>query len=84
MHENDVLVLGKRALADFADQSGHGFEYAWLPESTIGETVGAGKLVRAGPKDWDIPLEIRIYCSSETRRPTAAGLWTFLQRALSQ
>ena len=47
---------------------------AWLPESLIREAVGAGKLVRAGPQDWDIPLEIRIYCSSNAGRPAAAGL----------
>lgn len=72
----DALAEGLKAMA--LEARG----LAWLPESIIHETVSAGKLVRAGPKDWDIPLEIRIYCSSETRRPAATGLWTFLQRAL--
>ncbi len=74
----DALAEGLKAMA----LEGRGL--TWLPESTIGDTIDAGKLVRAGPKDWDIPLEIRIYCSSETRRPAATSLWTFLQRALSQ
>ena len=74
----DALAEGLKAMA--LEARG----LTWLPEHIIRETVGAGKLVRAGPKNWDIPLEIRIYCSSETRRPAASGLWTFLQRALSQ
>ena len=74
----DALAEGLKAMA----LEGRGL--TWLPESTIGDTIGTGKLVRAGPKDWDIPLEIRIYCSSDARRPAAAGLWTFLQRALGQ
>ena len=51
---------------------------AWLPESIIRETVDAGKLVRAGPTDWDVALEIRIYCSSKRLRPAATELWTYL------
>ncbi len=52
---------------------------AWLPESIVRETIEAGKLVRAGSTDWDVPLEIRIYRSSEKLRPTAMDLWEFLQ-----
>ena len=52
---------------------------AWLPESIVRETIEAGKLVRAGSTDWDVPLEIRIYRSSERLRPTATDLWEFLQ-----
>lgn len=52
---------------------------AWLPESIVRETIEAGKLVRAGSRDWDVPLEIRIYRSSERLKPTATDLWTFLQ-----
>ncbi len=74
----DALAEGLKAMA--LEERG----LTWLPESIIREAVGAGKLVRAGPKDWDIPLEIRIYCSSQTRRPAATDLWTFLQRALHQ
>lgn len=74
----DALAEGLKAMA--LEERG----LTWLPESIIREAVGAGKLVRAGPKDWDIPLEIRIYCSSQTRRPAATDLWTFLQRALCQ
>lgn len=51
----------------------------WLPESIVRESVGAGKLVRAGSRDWDVLLEIRIYRSSDRLRPTAANLWTYLQ-----
>ncbi len=52
---------------------------AWLPESIVREAVQAGKLVRAGSRDWDVPLEVRIYRSSERLRPTATDLWRFLQ-----
>ena len=72
----DALVEGLKAMA--LEARG----LTWLPESAIRETVGGGNLVRAGSKDWDIDLEIRIYCNSETRRPAAKGLWKFLQQAL--
>lgn len=52
---------------------------AWLPESIVRESIQAGKLVRAGSTDWDVPLEIRIYRSSERLRPSAIELWDFLQ-----
>ncbi len=52
---------------------------AWLPESIVRESIDAGKLVRAGSTDWDVPLEIRIYRCSEKLRPTAIDLWEFLQ-----
>ncbi len=52
---------------------------AWLPESIVRQTIEAGKLVRAGSTEWDVPLEIRIYRSSERLGPAATDLWTFLQ-----
>ncbi len=69
----DALAEGLKAMA--LEARG----LTWLPESIVRETVGAGKLVRAGSRDWDVPLEIRIYRSSERLRPTATDLWTFLQ-----
>ena len=69
----DALAEGLKAMA--LEARG----LTWLPESIICESIGAGKLVRAGSRDWDVPLEIRIYRPSERLRPTATDLWTFLQ-----
>ena len=69
----DALAEGLKAMA--LEARG----LTWLPESIVRETVEAGKLVRAGSRDWDVPLEIRIYRYSERLRPTATDLWTFLQ-----
>lgn len=39
----------------------HGYGFAWLLENETRAEVQAGELVRAGPADWDIPLEIRLF-----------------------
>ena len=52
-------------------REGHGF--AWLPLTTIREDLGSARLVRAGPERLDVPVEIRLFHSSE-REGVAGGL----------
>jgi DNA-binding transcriptional LysR family regulator len=49
---------------------------AWLPESLIAEDLGAGRLVRAGGKQWDIPIEIHLFRSRSRLSPVAEKFWT--------
>jgi DNA-binding transcriptional LysR family regulator len=39
--------------------SGRGI--AWLPQSLIAEDLDTGRLVLANPKQWQIPLNVRLY-----------------------
>lgn len=51
---------------------------AWLPRSLTRPDIEAGSLMRVGPPDWDIPLEIRLYrLGSQTNRHSRA-IWSYL------
>ncbi|MDA8519919.1 LysR family transcriptional regulator [Acidovorax sp. NCPPB 4044] len=48
---------------------------AWLPHSLIAEELRAGTLVPAGPADWDVPVEIRLYRQRTEMSDAAETLW---------
>ncbi len=48
---------------------------AWLPETLVEEDMAAGKLVAAAGKDWEIPLEIRLYRERNAAGSAAEALW---------
>lgn len=52
-----------------------GYGTAWLPLRDIGAELESGLLQRAGPHDWDIPLDIRLFRQKETLRPPAEAVW---------
>lgn len=54
---------------------------AWLPISLIEDDLRLGRLVRAGPPDFDFPIEIRLYRSPDCRNATADRLWDAVSRA---
>lgn len=56
--------------------SGHGL--GWLPERCVARELKEGKIAVAGPDKWGTQLEIRIYRSSENRRPIVDKLWNLL------
>ncbi len=70
-HEN-AMAEALKSLA----KEGHGL--AWLPRSSIGSDLRSKRLLRCGDKSWDVPLEIRIYRSSETTHPKVNTLWARL------
>jgi hypothetical protein len=39
------------------------------------EDLACGRLVRAGPERFDVPIEIRLFRSPECRNPAADDLW---------
>ncbi|EJN16095.1 transcriptional regulator [Bradyrhizobium sp. YR681] len=54
-------------------REGHGI--AWLPLTLAKEEVEHGRLVRAGPEQLDIPIEIRLIRSPDCRNAVANQLW---------
>ncbi|WP_312015760.1 LysR family transcriptional regulator [Bradyrhizobium liaoningense] len=54
-------------------REGHGV--AWLPLTLAREDVEQGRLVRAGPEQFDIPIEIRLFRSPDCRNAVADDLW---------
>ena len=48
---------------------------AWLPRTLVEEDIGQGRLVAAAGKEWDVPLEIRLYRDSELLGKAANAFW---------
>lgn len=48
---------------------------AWLPQSLVADELRAGTLVPAGPADWDVPVEIRLYRQRTEMSDAAEAFW---------
>ena len=57
--------------------AGHGV--AWLPRSSIHLELGEGRLVPAGDAEWETPMEVRVYRSTEKTRPLVEVFWNFVK-----
>jgi DNA-binding transcriptional LysR family regulator len=57
-------------------REGHGV--AWLPRTLIEDVLACGRLVRAGPEDAAIAVEIRLFRPTDAQSSTANELWTLL------
>lgn len=53
---------------------------AWLPKSLVAPDLQTGALVRTGARDWDVPLEIRLFRNEERTNRVTRAIWTFLER----
>lgn len=53
---------------------------AWIPDFSARDDLQAGRLVRAGGDQWDIPLEVRLYRCSLVHKPGVEQLWRRLQK----
>ncbi|PLC50083.1 hypothetical protein CR159_08710 [Pollutimonas subterranea] len=53
--------------------SGRGI--AWLPQSLVADDLHAGRLVLAGPEQWHIPLQVRLYRDRSTLSQAAEMFW---------
>lgn len=51
---------------------------AWLPETLARDDLERGRLVRAGPERFDVPIEIRLFRSMECRNDAADAVWARL------
>lgn len=58
-------------------REGHGV--AWLPQTVAAEDQARGRLRRAGPEPFDVPIEIRLFRSPECRNHAADALWAYLR-----
>ena len=58
-------------------QAGRGM--AWLPESLITDHLASRELVRAGPRKWEIPIEIHVFRPKSRLTPAAEGFWKHVQ-----
>ena len=58
-------------------QAGRGM--AWLPESLIADQLASGELVRAGGREWEIPIEIHVFRPRSRLTPAAEAFWKHVQ-----
>ncbi len=65
----DTIVDSLQALAV------EGLGLAWLPETSTENDLAQNKLIRAGGKEWDLPLEIRLYRAHSRRSDAAERVW---------
>lgn len=78
-HTTTALTSHLAATLMTMARDGHGI--AWLPQTLAVEYQSRGQLVRAGPTEFDVPIEIRLFRSLECRNQTADKLWTYLGQA---
>ncbi|MCT9812392.1 LysR family transcriptional regulator [Acidovorax sp. Be4] len=53
---------------------------AWLPQSLITAELASGALVGAGPKAWNIPVEVRMYRQGAVMSDKAEALWSLAKK----
>ena len=59
-------------------REGHGI--AWLPLTIAEEDLTCARLVRAGPEQFDIPVEIRLFRTPDFNNYAADELWNLLSQ----
>jgi len=47
-----------------------------LPQTLVEEDLGQGRLVAAASSDWNVPLEIRLYCDNDLLGKAANAFWS--------
>ncbi len=52
---------------------------AWLPESLVAPDLASGILVRTGPDDWTVDLQIRMLRSRRHANGLTRSIWSFLE-----
>jgi LysR family transcriptional regulator, hypochlorite-specific transcription factor HypT len=60
-------------------REGHGV--AWLPLTLAAEDLTHARLVRAGPKRFNIPIEIRLFRAYDCRNHATDALWSLLNKS---
>jgi DNA-binding transcriptional LysR family regulator len=62
-----------------AEMARAGRGVAWMPMSLIARDLELGVLVRAGDRQWDIPIDIRLYRPRARQTAAAEAFWTLLK-----
>lgn len=57
---------------------------AWLPGMLVQADLAAGRLLRAGKEEWDIPADICLYRQPSAMAPAAEQLWELVQPSPAQ
>jgi len=81
-HLKRVFVSHLAAVLKSMSREGRGL--AWLPESNIAEDLASGALVVAGGAEWIVPVEVRIFRSSDSLPPAAEEFWNLLNETAEQ
>ena len=53
---------------------------AWLPHSLVSAEMADGRLVGAAGQQWDVPLEVRLFRTTDSLAPTAETVWAQVAR----
>jgi DNA-binding transcriptional LysR family regulator len=72
-------VFTSHLAATLLTMAREGYGVAWLPLTLAAEAMARGLLVRAGPGALDVPVEIRLFRSPESRNGAADALWQRLR-----
>lgn len=52
-----------------------GYGLGWLPARTARAALASGELVAAGQRDWEVPLELRLFRARRPRTDALEALW---------
>jgi len=78
----DTYHVHRVLVADFAEalleHAFQGVGIAWLPQRLVAEAISGKRLIHAGSRADEIPLEIRLYCNQRPTKPLVAKLWQCL------
>lgn len=61
-----------------------GFGVGWLPSRLVEESLKYGTIQRAGSVEWNIPLEVRLYCLQGNPNPNLRRFWSALTAFLQE
>lgn len=73
--ETSKTVFTSHLAATLLAMARDGKGVAWLPLSLVRDALRREELVRAGPEDFDVAIEIRLFRSPECRNRAADALW---------
>lgn len=60
-----------------------GFGVGWLPSRLVDDNLKYGKIQRAGDGEWNIPVEVRLYCLDSNPNPNIDRFWQALTKFLN-
>ena len=62
------------------DMARQGRGITWAPRSLVADDLAAGRLMRAGPEEWDIGINICLFRSRARMTPAAEAFWSAVQK----
>jgi LysR family transcriptional regulator, hypochlorite-specific transcription factor HypT len=62
------------------DMARQGRGITWAPRSLVADDLSAGRLMRAGPEEWDIAINVCLFRSRARMTPAAEAFWSAVQK----